>query len=54
MKASQSLKWRNIAAILPPLRETLIAPDPDDPGATIMDLDEIVKYKTACLVEGKK
>ena len=32
------------AAKLPPLRDTLVAPDPDDPNATIMELDELWSF----------
>jgi insertion element IS1 protein InsB len=32
------------AAKLPPLRETLVAPDPDDPNATILELDELWSF----------
>jgi insertion element IS1 protein InsB len=32
------------AAKLPPLRDTLVAPDPDDPDATIMELDELHSF----------
>jgi hypothetical protein len=32
------------AANLPPLRQTLVAPDPDDPNATILELDELWSF----------
>jgi insertion element IS1 protein InsB len=32
------------AANLPPLRETLVAPDPNDPNATILELDELWSF----------
>jgi insertion element IS1 protein InsB len=32
------------AAKLPPLRETLVAPDPNDPNTTILELDEIWSF----------
>jgi len=32
------------AAKLPPLRKTLIAPDPNDPNATILELDELWSF----------
>jgi IS1 family transposase len=31
-------------AKLPPLKETLVAPDPNDPNATIMELDELYSF----------
>jgi insertion element IS1 protein InsB len=31
-------------AKLPPLKETLITPDPNDPNATIMELDELYSF----------
>ena len=32
------------AAKLPPLSETLVAPDPDDPDATVLELDELWSF----------
>jgi hypothetical protein len=32
------------AANLPPLRQTLVAPDPDDPNATILERDELWSF----------
>jgi len=31
-------------AKLPPLKETLITPDPNDPNSTIMELDELYSF----------
>jgi hypothetical protein len=39
MQYRQRLAEKKVAN-LPPLRDTLIAPDPNDPNATILELDE--------------
>ncbi len=36
--------WLKKAANLPPLKETLLTPDPDDPDATIMEFDELWSF----------